>query len=149
MSRSGYSDDWDCEQWDMIRWRGAVNSALKGKRGQAFLWEMLDALDGLPLKRLVAGELEAPDLIPCSHWGMFEAESVCAIGAVGKVRGVDMSQMDPDDYSTVAGKFDIAQAMAQEIVYVNDEMGFRQETPEERFIRVRHWVASQIREPKP
>lgn len=33
MSRSGYSEDLD--MWDLIRWRGAVKSALRGKRGQA------------------------------------------------------------------------------------------------------------------
>ncbi|KGC50992.1 hypothetical protein DO66_5867 [Burkholderia pseudomallei] len=35
MSRSGYSDD--CGGWSLIRWRGAVNSAIKGARGQKFL----------------------------------------------------------------------------------------------------------------
>lgn len=32
MSRCGYSDDYD--QWALIRWRGAVESAIRGKRGQ-------------------------------------------------------------------------------------------------------------------
>ena len=45
MSRSGYSDD--LEPWDLIRWRGAVNSAIKGKRGRALLQKMADALDAL------------------------------------------------------------------------------------------------------
>lgn len=142
MSRSGYNDDFD--GWSLICWRGAVASAIKGKRGQLFLLEMLAALDALPLKRLVANELETSDLIPCSHWGMFETESVCAIGAVGKRRGIDMSEIDPNDPPQVAGAFGIAQAMAQEIVYVNDEWSGRRETPEARFIRVREWVASQI-----
>jgi len=47
MSRSGYSDDCD-DQWSLICWRGAVKSAIRGKRGQAFLKEMLAALDALP-----------------------------------------------------------------------------------------------------
>lgn len=145
MSRSGYTEDHD-DQWAMIMWRGAVNSAIKGRRGQAFLKEMLAAMDALPVKRLVANELEAPDLVPCSHWGLFEAHSVCAIGAVGKARGVDMSKLDPEDYSTVAGKFGIATAMAQEIVYVNDEQGSWKETPEQRFARVHKWIEQQIRD---
>jgi hypothetical protein len=144
VSRSGYTDDID-DQWSFIQWRGAVKSALQGRRGQLFLMEMLAAMDALPVKRLVANELEAPDLVPCSHWGMFEAQSVCAIGAVGKRRGVDMTSIDPDDYETVARKFGIAQAMAQEIVFINDEWG--RETPEARFIRVREWIASQIYAP--
>ena len=34
MSRSGYTDE--CDGWELVRWRGAVNSAIRGKRGQAF-----------------------------------------------------------------------------------------------------------------
>lgn len=147
MSRSGYIDDYDCDsEWQMIRWRGAVSSAIKGKRGQSFLLEMLAAMDALPIKRLVANELETADLITCSHWGLHEAESVCAIGSVGKRRGIDMSKIDPDDYATVAGKFGIATAMAQEIVWVNDDEGPRRETPEQRFERVRRWIVSQLRD---
>jgi hypothetical protein len=143
MSRSGYTDDCD-DQWAHIMWRGAVSSAIKGKRGQNFFKEMLAALDALPVKRLVKDDLAAPDLIPCSHWGLFETTSVCAIGAVGKQRGIDMSKIDPEDPPQVAGAFGIAQAMAQEIVYVNDEWGPYKETPEARFTRVRKWVAKQI-----
>lgn len=144
MSRSGYSDDID--NWDLIRWRGQVASAIKGKRGQSFLLELLAALDALPVKRLIADELEALDLITCSHWGLFEAESVCAIGAVGRRRGIDMTKLDPSDYSTVAGTFNIAEQLAQEIVCMNDEMGGWRETPEARFTRIRAWAVSQIRD---
>jgi hypothetical protein len=106
---------------------------------------MLAAMDAMPVKRLVANELAAPDLIPCSHWGMFEAESVCAIGSVGKARGMDMAGIDPEDPDTVAEKFNIGRPMACEIVYMNDESGRHKETPEERFTRMRAWVASQHR----
>lgn len=146
MSRSGYSDDSD-EQWHFALWRGTVASTIRSKRGQAFLREMLASLDSLPIKRLVANELEVTDLIPCSHWGLFEAQSVCAIGAVGRQRGVDMSHLDPDDYDTIAGKFGISSPMAQEIVWINDEAGSLRETPEDRFLRVRGWVAGKIQPP--
>lgn len=146
MSRSHYSDDVD--GWALIKWRGAVNSATLGARGQAFFKEMLAALDAMPIKCLTASELIEPDEIACSHWGMFQAESVCAIGAVGKARGVDMSDLDPEDAETVAGKFNIAHALACEIVYMNDEWGSYRETPEGRYIRMRNWVQSQIIEPK-
>lgn len=148
MSRSGYIDDCD-EQWQFALWRGTVASAIKGRRGQAFLKEMLTALDAMPVKRLVARELEAPDLIPCSHWGLFETTSVCAIGAVGRSRGVDMSRLDPDDRETVAGTFGIATPLACEIVYLNDEWGGYKETPEARFARMRAWIVSEIRKPLP
>jgi hypothetical protein len=147
VSRSGYTEDQD-DQWQFIRWRGAVKSALRGKRGQAFLREMAEAMDALPQKRLVAMELET-------------AGEVCAIGSVGRQRGIDMSKLDPEDYSTVAGTFGIAECLAQEIVYMNDEYWYwstddkgyinKDEsgqhlyiTPEERFAKMRTWIEGNI-----
>lgn len=133
MSRSGYSDDID-DQWGWIRWRGTVASAIRGKRGQAFLTEMLAAMDALPEKKLVAWQLEAEG-------------QVCAIGSVGRQRGVDMTKLDPEDYSRVAHTFGIADPLAQEIVWMNDEDGPFKETPEQRFARMRKWVESKLRAP--
>jgi hypothetical protein len=133
MSRSGYSDD--CEQWSLIRWRGAVASAIRGRRGQAFLKEMLAALDALPQKRLVQNELE-------------ECGEVCALGAVGKSRGLDMSKMDPENHEGVAAYFGVAHALACEVMFENDEGGgyWNHETPEKRFDRMRAWIVGHLRE---
>lgn len=106
MSRSGYSDD--CDGWALIRWRGAVNSAIKGQRGQAFLREIIAALDALPEKRLVANDLEAN--------GQF-----CTLGAVGNARGTPLKNVDPDDRKSVADLFNISEALAAEIMYENDD----------------------------
>jgi hypothetical protein len=131
MSRSGYSDDWPEDNSGWL-YRGAVLSALKGKRGQAFLKEMLAALDAMPVKELIAGDLQ-------------DGDKVCAIGAVGRARGIDMTNLDPEDSSTVAAKFGIASAMARELVFENDDdLGFRTETPAQRFERMRRWVADEI-----
>ena len=129
MSRSGYNDD--CGGWDLIRWRGAVNSALKGKRGQAFLAELRDALDAMPDKRLIADSLQAE--------GEF-----CTIGVLGAKRGVDMAVLDPDDREAVGEAFGISPAMASEIVFMNDEGSWQTETPEQRWVRMRDWVESNI-----
>ncbi len=139
MSRSGYAYDYDMD-FSMVRWRGTVARAIRGKRGQAFLREMLAALDALPERRLIAGALavepgDAEDA----------ACGVCAIGSVGHERGVNMAALDPEDYDGIAGEFGIAAALVREIEFVNDEGTYRAETPEERFVRVREWVASQIR----
>ena len=131
VSRSGYVDD-DGEQWALICYRGAVASAIRGKRGQAFLREMLAALDALPEKKLVSEELELDG-------------QVCAIGSVGLARGIDMSQIDPHDPHTVANVFGINEKLAREIVYENDECGWR-DTPEMRFERMRKWVVSNLRD---
>lgn len=130
MSRSGYSDN--IEHWDLIRWRGAVASAIRGARGQAFLKEMLAALDAMPEKKLVAGELQKDG-------------NVCAIGAVGRARGIDMGPIDPEDRDTVAGVFGIASALTAEIVYENDEGVWHVETPERRWSRMREWVLANIK----
>ena len=137
MSRSGYNDDCD-DQWATIRWRGAVQSAIRGKRGQTFFRELLDALDAMPAKRLIANDLVRED-----STGF---ENVCALGALGKARGVNMERLDPDDPETVAGTFNIADALAREVVFENDEgVYWKRETPEQRWMRVRSWVASQIK----
>lgn len=108
MSRSGYSDD--CEdQWAMIRWRGAVNIAIKGRRGQQALCEILAALDSLPEKRLASESLVTAD-------GDF-----CTLGALGKARGIDLEPIDPEDRDAVARAFGISEALAAEIMYENDE----------------------------
>ena len=129
MSRSGYSED-EIDQWDHIRWRGAVKSAIRGARGQGFLCEMLAALEAMPRQRLIAGELQEAD------------GEVCALGAVGLKRGMDMAAFDPEDRERVAREFGIAEALAAEIMNENDEAWCN--TPEERWQRMREWVKSQI-----
>jgi hypothetical protein len=130
MSRANYSEDLD--NWDLIRWRGQVASAIRGKRGQGFLGDLLVALDSLPEKRLIADDLEN------------EEGEVCAIGALGKARGIDMKRIDPEEPEVVAAVFGIAEQLAREIVYMNDEY-FDTETPEERHRVMRKWVIRQIR----
>jgi hypothetical protein len=132
MSRSGYTEDYDdCDWWPHIRWRGAVASAIRGKRGQSFLREMLAAFDAMEAKRLIREEL------------VVESGEVCAIGAVGRARGIDMTDIDACDRETVADTFGISGALAAEIVYMNDDHWTR-ETPEARFTRMRAWIASLI-----
>lgn len=131
MSRSGYVDDFD-DQWASIRWRGAVTAAIRGQRGQKFFEELRDALEAMPQKRLIADSLRT------------EQGDVCALGALGAVRGVDLSSIDPEDAETVAEAFGIAEALAREVVYMNDE-GFWVATPEERHSRMLEWVKSKLR----
>lgn len=132
MSRSGYSEDYD-DEWRLIMWRGAVSSAIRGKRGQKLLRELAANMDAMPDKRLIAHELVRDG-------------DVCALGVVGKARGIEIEKIDPEDSSIVAAKFDIAEALAREIVWVNDEEGRHTEAPEERFRRVRAWVSQHILE---
>jgi hypothetical protein len=113
-------------------WRGAVASAIRGKRGQAFLKEMLNALDAMPEHKLIANDLE-------------NEGAVCALGAVGKARGADMANIDPYDSVTVASLFGVSDALVREIAFVNDEYTCTNETPEQRYSMMREWVQKQIR----
>lgn len=135
MSRSGYSDD--CDGWALIRWRGAVASAIRGKRGQAFLREVLAALDAIEDKRLIFGELVDAD-------GEF-----CALGAVGHCRGIDLKAIDYEDREAVAKAFGIPEALAAEIMFENDDdFWFSSgKEPEHRWRHMRNWVAKQIKDP--
>ena len=135
MSRSGYSEDCD-DHWQAIMWRGAVASAIRGKRGQEFLREMLAALDAVESHRLIADNLKTKD------------GEVCALGAVAAARGLDVSAIDPEDYATVANVFGLPRSLAQEIMFENDEAVTR-ETPEARYIRIRSWIAKLIKPATP
>jgi hypothetical protein len=129
MNRSGYSDD--CENLGL--WRGNVDRAIHGKRGQAFLREMAAALDAMPVKELVADEI------------MRDSEHVCAIGAVAVARGLDVKSLDVTDGESVGQVFGVARHLACEIAYVNDERGHYQETPAARWLRMRAWVTEKLR----
>lgn len=138
MSRAGYSEDID--QWALIRWRGQVASATRGRRGQKLLSDLLSALDAMPEKALIISELETED------------GGVCALGALGKVRGIDMRKLDPEEPDAVAAAFGVASPLAREIVYMNDDY-FDYEyvgnqrveiSPEKRWKKMRTWVAAQI-----
>jgi hypothetical protein len=140
VSRSHYSD---CDPFDQEAWlrlmgyRQAVANALQGKRGQAFLREMLAALDALPQPRLIAHELE-------------EGCEVCALGSVGRARQLDLSGLDPEGHEELAKLFGIAPSMVREIEYENDEgNACGGETPEERFQRMRAWICENLKEPAP
>lgn len=87
MSRSGYSEDGDCDFPEL--YRGRVARAIKGKRGQAFLRELAAAMDAMPEKRLIAGEL-------------VEGGECCTMGVICKARGLDVEGVNPEDITRVS-----------------------------------------------
>lgn len=137
MSRHGYTDDID-DVLESGRWRGRVASAIRGKRGQALLKELAAALDAMPEKRLIRGTLQAKD------------GDCCAIGAVCKAKGKDYTaHQDDDPYDlqelnqSIANELDVSLCLVQEIEYTNDEGSYK-ETDEQRWTRVRAWVARKL-----
>lgn len=129
MSRHGYSDDLDV--LDLGRYRGQVKSAIRGKRGQAFLRELAAAMDAMPEKALIAEEL------------IDDEGQCCTIGVVCKARGIDVSKIDHEEPEQVGAAVGIARQLAAEIEYENDDGGWR-ETDEQRWQRMRRWVDSQL-----
>ncbi len=126
MSRHGYSDE--CE--NVAMWRGVIASATRGKRGQAFFRALVAALDAMPVRELVEGDLQTDE------------GAVCALGCLGKAKGVDLDKVDTEDWHQLGDVFNIAPQLAQEVMYVNDE-SFATST-ETRWKQVRDWAARQI-----
>lgn len=112
MSRSGYTDDNE-DPPAHARWRQAVKRSIEGKRGQALLKELVEALDAMEDKRLYPGSFAT------------EVGEFCALGALGSKRGTKMDDLGDEDYGCdtdmVGQRFGIAPAMAAEIMYMNDE----------------------------
>lgn len=131
MGRCGYSDDLD--QKDLAMWRGRVASAMRGNRGQKLLRDCLAALDDMPEKRLIKGELVDPE------------GQVCLLGAAGRKRNIaDIDKIDSEEHGILASKFDVAECLIQEIEYINDEDWQGRETPEQTFDRVHKWLVDSI-----
>lgn len=136
MSRSGYTEDYDDDPLAMGRYRQAVQRAMDGKRGQAFLRDLLATLDAMPDKRLQAGNFATAS-------GEF-----CTLGAHAARKGIavdDLGDAEDCDTERVGDRFGIARSMAAEIMYENDEGAYRSETPEQRWTRVREWVRESLK----
>jgi hypothetical protein len=137
MGRSGYSEDFGGEDNTLALYRQAVQRAIDGRRGQALLRKLRDALDAMPTKRLIADAIRN------------DAGDVCALGALdpnAPQYQEDDEWLTPSHAEKLAGYFGIARALAAEIVYMNDEaFDWKAETPEARWSRMRQWVDEQIK----
>ena len=115
---------------------------IRSKRSQVLLRDLLVALDAMPDKRLIADQFVSDD------------GECCALGALGLARGMLPDTLNELDYEPAAAAkaFGIATALAAEIEYENDEGGpwmlnLNKESPEQRWHRMRGWVARSIVNP--
>ena len=134
MNRSGYDDD-ECEDpLERGCWRAQVASAIRGKRGQAFLRELAAAMDAMPEKELFAGELIGP------------GGGCCTLGVVCKSRGLDVTGWNVEDAERIARNLGIAEQLVREIENENDDAvwGYHRDMPQQRWQRMRDWVESKI-----
>lgn len=142
-------------------WFQRVRSSLRGKRGQAILAELEEALLALPQKRLTTGALAETEPLPDRWWTkrpLSPAEptgDVCFVGALALHRKVksgmsvadalkDLARFGDDIYETAnAGEnLGMSWSMAWHLGWVNDEQ-FKRATPEERYERCLEWVRHQ------
>jgi hypothetical protein len=112
--------------------RSGYSDYAEDASGQKLLRDLLAALDAMPVKELIAGKLE--------HKG-----AVCALGALGMARGLDMSGIRSMNTYDMAEAFDAARALVADIFFTNDGR-FAYLTPHDRFLCMREWVAQQIKD---
>jgi hypothetical protein len=141
MSRYCDSDDYGYEPWMEGQAAGALRSAIRGRRGQRLLRDLVAGLDALPEPELAAGALEDP-----------ETGCACALGVVRRQRGPEAVPLpcdptDPDlDWRELAGPFDISQALANDVVAQNDyyTVGNDKQSRRLRWLCVRVWAVGHL-----
>ena len=133
----------DCEPWMAGQQAGALRSAVRGRRGQAFLRELVAALGALPAQELAAGALEDPETGCC-----------CAFGAVARARawGREEIGLDPTDDDIwrpecrLAEAFDISETLAWQVIAENEAFSECNDRTwrRRRWRHVRDWAVSEI-----
>ena len=118
----------------MRQWRLAVARAIQRKSGQAFLKEMKAALEALPEKKLLMENLQDE----------YEDGAVSALGAIGRLRNLKMSNIDPEDYEQIAALFKVPHSLVCEVMYMNYDHWWRL-SPKARYKKVIGWLESQIK----
>jgi len=141
-----YQDDYGFEPWMEGQQAGALQSAIRGQRGQRLLRDLVAGLDALPAPELSAGALEDKATGCC-----------CAFGAVRRYRGAAAvplyfdpmeEDLDPPHY---AEPFDVAPALAWAVVDVNEgwSINNNEAARRQRWQRVRDWAVGEVKGVQP
>jgi hypothetical protein len=129
MKRNRYK--WPLVKEEYLAWQLEVAEAILSPAGQAFMQELVKALDAIPRKELIAGRL-ADNRGGC-----------CALGTVCRSRGLDVSQVDHDNLEDISRFLDIPCQIVDEVVYLNDA-AYPGEAPTDRWARMRFWAGNQV-----
>lgn len=147
-------DYMDAEQQARVNlWRGNLHRQIRSKRGQAFLKELLAAIEVLPDKRLASGVIAKPDGPVCSLGAMALARRI-ASGEDPRLVLDELSSIIVDDSDERWKGEEIEEwakqelacpsHLAWEIPFVNDYGSFHSETPESRYERMVAWTRAKI-----
>ena len=141
-----YQEDYDFEPWMPGQQAGALKSAIRGRRGQRLLLDLVAGLDALSVPELSAGALEDEATGCC-----------CALGAVRRYRGPAAvplyyhpkeEDLDPPHF---AKPFNVAPALAYAVVEANE--GWSDSNVEsarrQRWKAVRAWAVRHLAGVKP
>lgn len=162
MSRieEGWDEDFP-NQWALIE--RATRNAIHGKKGQALLKELEQALLAMPVKELITSRL-ADEGACCTLGAMLVHRKVCVDGGITyaeaqklleattkKFYANDESGLTEDDTSGMArfcrDNLGMAKSMVWRIILKNDER-FASCTPAERWTKMLEWVRANIFEGK-
>ena len=139
MSRIVYND-FDGEDFGFAegRWLAHMKSACMGRPGQKVFGELEAVLAAMPDKRLIEGSLTNPD------------GEVCALGALARNRGMDLSavfaETDEEVQMWAARELGLTETLAWVIMEENDEE-LETATPERRHAAMLAWVQGWQRAP--
>jgi hypothetical protein len=141
MSRYSDYDDYYYEPWMEGQAAGALQSAIRGRRGQRLLRDLIAGLDALQAQELAAGALEDP-----------ETGCVCALGVVRLQRGPEAVPLrfDPTDedvdWRELAETFDISETLANAVVAQNEYGSKRndEQSRSRRWLSVRAWAVEHL-----
>ena len=144
MSRHGYTDDG--ENWSFICWRGQVASAIRGKRGQRLIKDLVTALEALPVKELASHDIINSEGCPCGLGAALQHRGIIP----KEIKRVSVGSDDDYDYDYVSGvlseALDIAPQLAREIMFINDDDWHSDDAG--RYRAVLSWAKDNLREAK-
>lgn len=152
---SRFSDDGDETGLTPEMWWHNIDLAIKGKRGQKALRELLQALEAVPGHVLVRDYLADDERGVACAVGAYAAYKRIATGKAnswGEALHALRQQYgyEPDGYEMgVIGKAEtgMTTTLAQHLAYQNDEGHWRAKTPEELWQVTYDWVKSQLVDP--
>lgn len=148
MSRHGYSDDFD-DYLSYGRYRGQITSALRGRRGQRFLRELINVLDAMPVKRLFAIDYDQDGLyqkVDDEHRNDLDLCRPCALGAIANARGwEDRMDLNASEHHVIASRLDIHENLVAEVQFKNDEGWHGIMSEESRWQFMRDWAVSNLK----
>lgn len=134
MGRAEYSED--CDGSEVFLYRRSVETALRGRRGQRLVRDLIAGLEAMEDRRLITEDL------------VDDEGCVCALGAVARIRNIDdtlLKVLNDQSPSLVARVLDIAESLAREVMFENDDdFGIHIETPEQRWERVYAWAQAHL-----